>query len=261
MIVYKITNKINGKVYVGKDSSDSGRRWYYHCWAYNRIDIHDYEKILYRAFRKYGIENFEYEILEECSDLQHLAIRETYWINQLQSTNSQNGYNAHCLCDNRPNMSHKSYRLKNPEGLVFDVDNLSEFCKKNDLNLGRMYSLISGRDGSRTHKGWMCVPAGQEFPDLGRPSVHSRKGYTHNKVRKNNSRTASWFLVDPEGNPHTVINLKNFCLDHGLQYRCMLAVSYGDQQHHKGWRVHKNQNNIDSLSTDRSYVALSDNQD
>lgn len=85
--IYKITNKINGKCYIGQ-SIDIYKRWYTHkspkTWAADK------GKVLYRAFVKYGIENFTFEIIEECSRKQ-LDIREKYWVRYFDSYS--NGYN------------------------------------------------------------------------------------------------------------------------------------------------------------------------
>ena len=82
--IYKITNKINGKSYVGQ-STDIERRWREHHYRYWNND-----NVIYMAFRKYGIENFDFSIIEECST-QELNSREEYWINYYDSY--YNGYN------------------------------------------------------------------------------------------------------------------------------------------------------------------------
>ena len=88
--IYKITNKINGKVYIGL-SGDIPTRWREHKCHYKFID-----NILYRAMRKYGIENFKFEILEYCS-LDELSDKEKFYIRQYNSYTgwkNNNGYNA-----------------------------------------------------------------------------------------------------------------------------------------------------------------------
>ena len=56
--IYKITNKLNGKVYIGQ-SIDITARWRQHCNAKDDFSIH-------RAIQKYGPENFKFEVLLEC---------------------------------------------------------------------------------------------------------------------------------------------------------------------------------------------------
>ena len=65
MGIYKIENLVNGKIYIGQ-SINIERRWQGHRKGIkSRVDK---EKPLYRAMNKYGIENFSFEVLEECEE-------------------------------------------------------------------------------------------------------------------------------------------------------------------------------------------------
>lgn len=89
--IYCITNIINGKQYVGL-SKDCNKRWADHySKAYYSTRDDDLKKPLYKAMKKYGRENFSFQILEEC-DEELLKEREIYWIKKLDSYNT--GYNA-----------------------------------------------------------------------------------------------------------------------------------------------------------------------
>lgn len=88
--IYKITNKINNKVYIGQ-SVDIKQRWNAHK-RQSMIPNKEYNKYLYRAFRKYGIENFDFEVLEECAR-EELDEKERYYILQYNSCNELKGYN------------------------------------------------------------------------------------------------------------------------------------------------------------------------
>ena len=80
MIVYKITNTINGKIYIGKDTKNDPK--------YLGSGM-----LLAKAIQKYGKESFIKEIVEECNDPIMLAEREKFWISEFNSTNRQVGYN------------------------------------------------------------------------------------------------------------------------------------------------------------------------
>ena len=84
--IYKITNKINNKCYIGQ-SIDINRRWLEHKNPNNW----DRKSILYDAFKKYDIENFSFEIIEECAQ-EELNEKEKYWIQYYNSY--YNGYNS-----------------------------------------------------------------------------------------------------------------------------------------------------------------------
>lgn len=80
MIIYKTTNLINGKIYVGKDAKNNPN----YLGSGNLIKL---------AIIKYGKENFKKEILEICVDDNELSEKEIYWINKLDSINLLIGYN------------------------------------------------------------------------------------------------------------------------------------------------------------------------
>ena len=88
--IYKITNKINNKVYIGQ-SVNITKRWNTHR-RHSQIKNKDYDKYLYRAFRKYGIENFSFEVIEECPR-ELLNDRECYYIQLYKSNDDYYGYN------------------------------------------------------------------------------------------------------------------------------------------------------------------------
>lgn len=87
--IYKITNDINNKVYIGKTAQSIQARWKEHCKDYLRESKEI--RPLYRAMSKYGLEHFSIEQVEECS-LEELPDREIYWIEIYGSF--KYGYNA-----------------------------------------------------------------------------------------------------------------------------------------------------------------------
>ena len=87
--IYKIENKANGKVYIGQ-SIDIDTRWYNHTRELN--GNRHYNSHFQRAWNKYGKDNFEFVIIEECT-IQNIDERETYWIDYYKATHSQYGYN------------------------------------------------------------------------------------------------------------------------------------------------------------------------
>ena len=83
--IYKITNKVNGKCYIGQ-SINIETRWHHHKYFQKTISHYP----LYRAIAKYGIDNFQLEIIEKCSK-QELDSKEIYYIKYYDSY--KNGYN------------------------------------------------------------------------------------------------------------------------------------------------------------------------
>lgn len=78
---------INGKVYVGQTKNFAIRKAGHLCAA-----RHGLNRYLYNAMRKYGLENFIFEVIEECVD-EVVDKREQRWIAHFDSFNCENGYN------------------------------------------------------------------------------------------------------------------------------------------------------------------------
>ena len=92
--IYKITNKINNKVYIGKTLNTIEERWREHISDYPKA--RNEKRPLYDAINKYGIQNFKIEEIEKCS-IDIVNKREQYWIKYYNSYigfENSNGYNA-----------------------------------------------------------------------------------------------------------------------------------------------------------------------
>lgn len=89
--IYKITNLINNKVYIGQ-SINIQERWKAHRHRPFNSNSVDYDSLLYRAIRKYGLANFRFEVLEEC-ERESLNNREIFYIQKYKSSNPDFGYN------------------------------------------------------------------------------------------------------------------------------------------------------------------------
>jgi hypothetical protein len=76
--IYLITNKINQQKYVGQSIDIQTRFKQHFNRSLNKNSV-EYNKVLYQAFREFGIDNFLFEILEECK-IEDLDAREIYYI-------------------------------------------------------------------------------------------------------------------------------------------------------------------------------------
>jgi group I intron endonuclease len=79
--IYLTTNKINGKKYIGM------------CKNTHREKYIGSGKLLKQAIKKYGKENFDRVILQECETLDELSQSEIYWINFYNAVEDNNFYN------------------------------------------------------------------------------------------------------------------------------------------------------------------------
>lgn len=87
--IYKLTNIETQQVYIGQ-ARDARERLREHAKCSLKIDCPGNNK-LYPAMQKYGLENFTYELMEECAK-EDLDEREAYWINYYNSYTY--GYNS-----------------------------------------------------------------------------------------------------------------------------------------------------------------------
>lgn len=85
-LIYKLSNKINGKIYVGQTWKSLHSRWKNGAGYKNCI-------YLERAINKYGANNFTYEILTVCGTQKTADYWETYFIDRYHSLDRKIGYN------------------------------------------------------------------------------------------------------------------------------------------------------------------------
>lgn len=90
-LIYKITNNINGKIYIGQTKKSLKERFQKHCWKATEKDTYHSDMAIKKAIRKYGKNNFSSEILEY-TEYTNLDSREKYWIACYNSY--YNGYNC-----------------------------------------------------------------------------------------------------------------------------------------------------------------------
>jgi len=118
--IYKITNTVNGKVYIGS-STDIELRWRAHCSSMKLYE--DY--FLTKDCRKYGIESFALEVLEECKE-DELSTKELQYIRFYDACNKTVGYNRventmrHFPknADTKPRHKYKIDDFDNPMGCI-----------------------------------------------------------------------------------------------------------------------------------------------
>jgi group I intron endonuclease len=81
-VIYKVTNTVNGHIYIGQTKTALAKRWSKHC-SDARVGA---GWILAAAIRKHGREAFAVEVVEECADKDALNAAEIAWILKLQPT-------------------------------------------------------------------------------------------------------------------------------------------------------------------------------
>jgi group I intron endonuclease len=196
MVIYKIKNKINGKIYIGQTIQDLDKRIESHL---KESRSNKTDRPFLNAIKKYGIENFEWEIIDEAKTLDELDEKEIYWIDNYNSL-VPNGYNVLGGGQKRMIVS-------------------EEFCKR-----------IS--NGLKNSEKWQKTLNSEEYKEKRRVKfIESSKGkkFTEehkDKIRQKNAarlieqnlnKSKSWILVDEKNNIIRIKNLQSFCEQNSLQ--------------------------------------------
>lgn len=175
--IYKIINKVNGKIYIGQ-SNDIKRRWGEHRSKYKTENT-----LLYQAMRKYGISNFIFSVEEECP-LDMLNEKEQYYIDFYQS--HINGYNMN-------NVDRPQYVINNEivQSIIDDLKNSNlsqnEIAKKFDIS----HSLVS-----QINTGKMWASKDLSYPIRDNSKIASIKKIKHCKKCGCNIEYRSNYCID-----------------------------------------------------------------
>jgi len=158
--IYKITNLINGKFYIGLSCNIRRRFWEHTSKANKRCGACP---ILARAMRKYGSKNFIVEVLEECQE-HELSAREVFWIMKLrpQYNRSQGGLGIRGVRHTDKTKRILSLRGKAQWALKTELER-AEFVKNNlkgprvghivsEATREKLRLKLSGRSLSESHK-------------------------------------------------------------------------------------------------------------
>lgn len=209
MIVYVITNILNGKQYVGQTHGTLEQRFNRHGWS----SAHKCMPVV-KAIKKYGKESFTIDKLCECESQEDLDRMEVYWVEKLK-TFVPNGYN-----------------LKAGQGRGL----LSEEVKKkiSNANKGRVFSEEHIINLSKSHKNW--IPS-EETRQKWRDAFSGKKQRPEDVRKRVESLKREYVLLSPNAELFTTNNMKSFCKEHRLSPTKMSEVVNGKRQQHKGWKL------------------------
>lgn len=169
-VIYKITNKINGKIYIGQTTQSLEIRWRQHC-----TDKRSGCRSLRNAIKKYNKENFNLKTIAECKSLDEMNQLEPYYIKKFD-TLSPSGYNLRTggdnsllseetklkisesgkIVQNTPKVARKRNKalriaMKRPETRKKMRDNHADFRGNNHPLYGKYHSKESKKKMSKNH--------------------------------------------------------------------------------------------------------------
>lgn len=168
--IYKITNQVNKKVYIGQ-SVDIIKRYQEHLRAgqpdkYSHKNDRDIKTPLHLAIQKYGVENFSLTILEECLK-EELNDKEKYWITKYQSNNQKYGYNiqpgGHCNYDGSKGELHGQAKLTQQQ--VNEIKNILKSKQEYSLqDIQSLFPFISKSTISMINQGKIWFNDKEKYP-------------------------------------------------------------------------------------------------
>jgi group I intron endonuclease len=270
-IIYKVTNKINGKIYIGQTSQGLESRKYDHE---NRAIHNSTNMTISKALNKYGFENFIWEILEKCDSKEELDEMEFHYIVSYKSNIRKFGYNNTLGGEGSYGFKHtkeacnKIRKLKTgvklsdysinirsekqsyvwkiifPNGKEEEILNLNEFCRKNLLNSGIMNAVSRG--DRKHHNGFKCIKLTikdtKKCSDSTRTLIKNAnigRKLSEESIAKRTAAEAGIWEIYKDNNKLLIKNLKNYCRENSMSYNCMLRVSRGERSQHKGFKCRK----------------------
>jgi len=167
MIIYKVTNRINGKVYIGQTKQSLQKRWSNHCCKNSHCSI------LHSAIEKYGAENFTVEQIDVAATKDELDKKEIFWISHYNSI-APNGYNISSGGNgNRGHVPTQKTLMKRSlalKGIHMGNDNPA---KRADVRK-KMSDAAKQRTGELSSRGKAvrCVETNQVFPTAKEAGKH-----------------------------------------------------------------------------------------
>lgn len=194
--IYKITNKITGHAYIGKSINIESRiKSHFRKAHLDTEDNIEYSKALYRAFRKYGFENFEITILEQLDTKARdiLDDRERYWISFYNTY--FNGYNETLGGEGVSGVfGEKHHNHKLLEADVINIRQRYAACKESVQDIYQDYQARIQKSGFKKIYTWQTWPT--VLPELNTKTVRL--------WHKENARTL--YSLPNEKNPRSKLS-------------------------------------------------------
>ena len=209
--IYKSTNLINFKSYIGF-TKNFDKRISEHLKSANKSNL-----FFHNAIRKYGAENFSWEIIYQSKDYFHTKnVMETYFILEYRTfIDSGNGYN----------MTMGGEGLSNPS-----LQTRRKIGDKSKLRVGRVCSKETKEKISLANSNRKMSDQQKQFLR----EINSGKKQSEETIKK---KSKCYLVTNPNGVEIEIYNLNKFSVEHGLNQGAMSSVARCCAKQHKGWKV------------------------
>ena len=180
-VIYLIKNMINNKVYIGS-AVNIDRRWRVHKKDLNKGKHHSCH--LQLAWNKYGEQNFNFEILQEVENPEHLLSYEQVYLDYYKSYERDKGYNTCKIAGSTYGIKYTEESRKKMKGRIVSEETrkkMSEAKKNQSEETKRKIGEASkGRNVGRKHT-----------EEESKKMSEARKGFKHTEETKNKIREAN----------------------------------------------------------------------
>lgn len=213
MIIYKSTNKITGKIYIGQTTHTLDKRIKGHIKE-SKIESN---RPFMLSINKYGEDNFTFETIDSANNLDELNDKEVYWINFYNSV-SPNGYNVTGGGQGKKMKTTKELSRIISEGLK-NSEKWQETKNNEEYKIKMEKSFI----------GWF---RGKKFSQ-----EHKEKIWEKNKERIlefNKNTSKKWIVIDENNNITRIIGkedyFNNLGMDTGVVSRMSQSLNQGNNR-------------------------------
>ncbi len=225
--IYKITNTINRKFYIGS-TEDFYTRFKGHVTDFNKKTQNPHFQ---NAWNKYGPNVWEMTLLELCSE-EKLTEREQWYLDKWEMTKT--GYNVSPSAQSSRgtrrtakqkkkhsnlwiSISGKNFTIIDPKGERHEGIGLIRFCREKQISSTAICAVVRGE--STHHKGW-------HLPNTDISKINIRA-----------ERPKKYYFIDINQKKHEINHgeLNLFCEKNGLTSSCLSMVWSGKRISHKGW--------------------------
>jgi len=227
--IYKITNKLNKKIYIGSSMNIKARISKHKSQLRNNKHKNSH---LQNSWNKYGEDNFKFEVVETVDSFELLLEREQFYLD-----NTKNKYNI-------LSKAYASYGYKHSEKTK---KLLSELGKMKTGDKNPFYGKTPSKESIEIIRNIGKSQTGDKNPFYGKHHTKESKEKMSNSLKgrkmpesfldkqKGNTRGAKEFSVTtPSGTMFTIVNLTKFCKENDLNPRNAIAAVAADRKY-KGY--------------------------